>query len=228
MLSIQNGTLAISIHAPAKGATSLHQSCILYLLTISIHAPAKGATQSVANSLGQIIFQSTLPRRERPARLTVILPAVRHFNPRSREGSDQPAFRFKPFSRSFQSTLPRRERPASRSHPGMFAVFQSTLPRRERHCCYWLISGLYHFNPRSREGSDLIQPPAPEVTRAISIHAPAKGATLQVFQFTAERCISIHAPAKGATLCGDILRLLVGISIHAPAKGATRRPLLSS
>ena len=36
--------------------------------------------------------------------------------------------------------------------------------------------------------------------------------------------ISIHAPAKGATLCGCLGCLWWPISIHAPAKGATMWP----
>ena len=77
----------------------------------------------------------------------------------------------------------------------------------------------------------------------ISIHAPAKGATLNLYRVVrlfnhfnprsregsdrfsalsdAENSISIHAPAKGATpfkLCRQFCRF---ISIHAPAKGAT-------
>ncbi len=99
---------------------------------ISIHAPAKGATYRLA------------ARRK----------ADRHFNPRSREGSDggatvkytrycgisihAPAKEVK-----FQSTLPRYR-------------FQSTLPRRERRLCAVYAEFLQiHFNPRSREGSDL-------------------------------------------------------------------------
>ena len=56
----------ISIHAPAKGATSLLKThCLKH--SISIHAPAKGAT----------IFST--PIRDRS----------HDFNPRSREGSDE-------------------------------------------------------------------------------------------------------------------------------------------
>ena len=80
------------------------------------------------------------------------------------------------------------------------ASFQSTLPRRERR----------NRNPELR------------CQRQISIHAPAKGATIP---FDVARLvgllISIHAPAKGAT---NISRCTVcdwWISIHAPAKGAT-------
>ena len=81
-----NATL-VSIHAPAKGATSgtvkiadaeqEFQSTLprrerlealedLEILTVvSIHAPAKGATQLSYGIGGQTMFQSTLPRRER-------------------------------------------------------------------------------------------------------------------------------------------------------------------
>ena len=79
---------------------------------------------------------------------------------------------------------------------------------------------------------------------SISIHAPAKGATvtaatvlaLKEFQSTLPRrerqnrfavisgadTISIHAPAKGATHSSDNGDSVTCISIHAPAKGATR------
>ena len=78
----------------------------------------------------------------------------------------------------------------------------------------------------------------------ISIHAPAKGATLatlisdgdpsgfqstlprrerrtHTIQFSSPVAISIHAPAKGATafIANETISLV--ISIHAPAKGAT-------
>ena len=123
---------------------------------ISIHAPAKGATPPLFVTYGlAILFQSTLPRRERP-----------------------PFLRCKIAVFAFQSTLPRRERqqvrakkskypsisihaPAKgatvirRSNAVAIPVFQSTLPRRERR---WTRVQNRHcrsnFNPRSREGSD--------------------------------------------------------------------------
>ena len=54
---------------------------------ISIHAPAKGATSRKCSSLIWQSFQSTLPRRERQRRSTD-WGNGRNFNPRSREGSD--------------------------------------------------------------------------------------------------------------------------------------------
>ena len=77
----------------------------------------------------------------------------------------------------------------------------------------------------------------------ISIHAPAKGATIMGFKraidspyfnprsregsdYNSRYCycvanISIHAPAKGATVPHLSEHYRIAISIHAPAKGAT-------
>ena len=104
------GIWTISIHAPARGATVLapvapaqkqkFQSTLprgerlnrLVLVDtfvdISIHAPARGATQFRELPQIDVQFQSTLPRGERPCVYSSTLSA-RHFNPRSREGSDR-------------------------------------------------------------------------------------------------------------------------------------------
>ena len=76
------------------------------------------------------------------------------------------------------------------------------------------------FNPRSREGSDEESVYSYHVSR-ISIHAPAKGATLSLTEVICPLNISIHAPAKGATLSYAHDSIVSRISIHAPAKGAT-------
>ena len=101
--------IRISIHAPAKGATSSILST-RPSMTISIHAPAKGATRFRNFLKEKCIFQSTLPRRERRTFEICIQISFNNFNPRSREGSDMP-YRQNPYTRrKFQSTLPRRER----------------------------------------------------------------------------------------------------------------------
>ena len=213
----------ISIHAPARGATSfllystpveIFQSTlpqgerqrksvhfIPNLINISIHAPARGATPFCFPYQRTVIqFQSTLPQGERP-RLLQKTGSDWYFNPRSRKGSDH--------SRRLRSSHKQR--------------FQSTLPQGER-------------LDESAEGSPLYQD--------ISIHAPARGATMWYNGGDNKNGISIHAPARGATRwkayriakkknfnprsrkgsdvfekCGD---KLISISIHAPARGATR------
>ena len=99
------------------------------------------------------------------------------------------------------------------------------------------------FNPRTREGCDLLYLSFPRFW-SVSIHAPARGATQSLigadhFKFcfnprTREGCdvfqvnffeqdlfVSIHAPARGATGVEVTAKLYYGVSIHAPARGAT-------
>ena len=80
----------ISIHAPAKGATPAPAQP-KKSNEISIHAPAKGATAMPEEQISDTIrFQSTLPRRER--QYTIVSgDTLWNFNPRSREGSDSSA-----------------------------------------------------------------------------------------------------------------------------------------
>ncbi len=56
---------------------------------------------------------------------------------------------------------------------------------------------------------------------SVSIHAPARGATILDPRAVAWVRVSIHAPARGATLIPYVLRHFFGVSIHAPARGAT-------
>ena len=76
----------ISIHAPTRGATERGRRYFRTTI-ISIHAPTRGATPCRQKKSSMQIFQSTLPRGERPSaeRLGGVLW---DFNPRSHEGSD--------------------------------------------------------------------------------------------------------------------------------------------
>ena len=145
-----------------------------------------------------IIFQSTLPRRERPGNI----PALHRGNS------------------EFQSTLPRRERRIASGLRITMAEFQSTLPRRERRAGDYGEPVYCYFNPRSREGSDNAKVIGAQ-NLTISIHAPAKGATCSMIYTVITTKISIHAPAKGATYGAFGWLSTRHISIHAPAKGAT-------
>ena len=124
----------ISIHAPARGATSFDQ---LYrtVQSISIHAPARGATS------GANLFFATFA----------------NFNPRSREGSD--ALRFSSACFIYISIHAPARGATRRSWtvclPGMYFNPRS----REGSDLSKLAAcntALY-FNPRSREGSDIFR-----------------------------------------------------------------------
>ena len=100
----------ISIHAPTRGATRTrkefrllvqnfnprshersdnYQCSLLSHFSISIHAPTRGATNPLLVLCSSAtIFQSTLPREERPSCFYRLRDRSRNFNPRSHERSD--------------------------------------------------------------------------------------------------------------------------------------------
>ena len=139
-----------------------------------------------------IIFQSTLPRRERPSQ-QINLWASRIFQStlprRERLMMDIQTIKMM----IFQSTLPRRERHKTIITACCISTFQSTLPRRERPYAPKKHYHLWNFNPRSREGSDDSLKDIKKEEKEISIHAPAKGATSQLLTL-------YHCPAFQSTL----------------------------
>ena len=98
---------------------------------ISIHAPARGAT-CIKTYLQTKVTISI----HAPARGATIRGGKQERNQR------------------FQSTLPRGERHLLHRGIRFLSLFQSTLPRGERPQQAFAMQCFYHFNPRSREGSD--------------------------------------------------------------------------
>ena len=125
---------------------------------------------------------------------------MKRFNPRSREGSDQPLLDWNRATQRFQSTLPRGERPGSSVLRSCGFSFQSTLPRGER---------------RMADGSPLssvmFQSTLPRGERPLMT---TLFASPPLFQSTLPRG---ERPASLAEM-----RAPPDVSIHAPARGATR------
>ena len=94
-----------------KGSDPGDRTFSVHPYYISIHAPAKGATPEPAPfQCIRIIFQSTLPQRERLPPSPACPVHRKYFNPRSRKGSDGARKGAAFLCFLFQSTLPQRER----------------------------------------------------------------------------------------------------------------------
>ena len=124
-----------------------------------------------------------------------------------------------------------------------FGLFQFTHPRGvRRFSAFFVAQSVSRFNSRTREGCD--DEKVPEFGGIeVSIHAPARGATLAGDDAMKVYEVSIHAPARGATVpnnpinqsstgfnsrtregCDYLLESgeeSSAVSIHAPARGAT-------
>ena len=166
---------AVSIHAPARGATILEidfvnlvefQSTRLHgarrraawkaavLPTVSIHAPARGATE-----------QGDL------------LGALACFNPRARTGRDIMSIALREDGQSFQSTRPHGARPdvhqALHGHQPV-SIHAPARGATWRHCRAWSIPRFQSTRPHGARRS-MWKPYLPR--GCVSIHAPARGAT---------------------------------------------------
>ena len=136
---------------------------------------------------------------------TGILPAPqvgvpRLVRPPPARGATRPLCRARPWTPRFQSTRPHGAGPAT------------SAPRRSGSCC---------FNPRARTGRDSARAELADDRFNVSIHAPARGATIGQCPVGPDSEVSIHAPARGATWSDDGGFTWSNVSIHAPARGAT-------
>ena len=101
--------LSVSIHAPARGATTASLQ-FRGRRPVSIHAPARGATTIMSYPQIRLMVSIHAPARGATMSQHTDLLSAASFNPRSREGSDKTTFVMINRLCKFQSTLPRGER----------------------------------------------------------------------------------------------------------------------
>ena len=201
MYYVPSRSFTISIHAPAKGATSFlnypnhniydfnprsreGSDCVLFCIVVT-----------------RFRFQSTLPRRERHGFLGAVskvlaisihAPAkgatsehirnsknLHHFNPRSREGSDREKQYINMMINLFQSTLPRRERRQMPLGNRQFVGISIHAPAKGATKKFQIHVDKNQFQSTLPRRERRIIDPSAEPREIISIHAPAKGATHQ-------------------------------------------------
>ena len=149
------------------------------------------------------------------------LSAENSFNPRSRVGSD---IFLSPQASCAASFNPRSRVGSDNSLEHLFRLkpkFQSTLPRGERRPMLFIETHAEAVSIHAPAwGATGFNDGTCEVDD-VSIHAPAWGATFKGCGCHCADLVSIHAPAWGATTEGMSYFDKEAVSIHAPAWGAT-------
>ena len=157
----------ISIHAPRTGSDDFVQKLLRILGIISIHAPRTGSDNGEFKPrCGIIVISIHAPRTGSDSCEAYFFAPHVNFNPRSPHGERRRIFAVFLHMILFQSTLPARGATTTSRRSATSTRFQSTLPAR---------------------GATRIQ-------LAISIHAPARGASC----YAQVSVISIHAPRTGS------------------------------
>ena len=209
----------VSIHAPAWGAT-LAVSLFWGFRLVSIHAPAWGATWLMAQRLtSSTCFNprtrmgcDTLWRWSGCGRLVSIhapawgaTAASDDMTCNVKVSIHAPAWGATVWNNDayivdmFQSTHPHGVRRSHIITERKISGFQSTHPHGVRPKTFSIkYEFVKSFNPRTRMGCD-VDGRLPYMSLAVSIHAPAWGATQLQHALSLLIRVSIHAPAWGAT-----------------------------
>ena len=165
---------------PPRGGRPVPLGPVIAITDISIHAPARGATVGIA----------------------MLPPKATHFNPRPREGGDCSSHRLHQTHPSFQSTPPRGGRLVLAQRWVVRADISIHAPARGATAGRRHILGLSdHFNPRPREGGDVI------------------------FDITSESWIAFQStPPRGGRLSWDATRSFPTIFQSTPPRGGRLLP----
>ena len=166
--------------------------------TISIRAPARGATAVLTKPTIFGIFQSALPRGERLPTVSPPIP-LPHFNPRSREGSDDDRMLQ---SYCLQYFNPRSREGSDRSGGISCYIIHDFNPRSREGSDPNLVHSVHtvhDFNPRSREGSDTTARSFSISKHLFQSALPRGERPKHIISHISMIVISIRAPARGAT-----------------------------
>ena len=187
----------VSIHAPARGATFLGVGGALFG-TVSIHAPARGAT--------------VLPLGMRWSA---------RFNSRPRTGGDSPSHWM---SRHLRVSIhaPARGATGSSSYASLRSTFQFTPPHGGRHTALAKANGRSQFQFTPPHGGRLVC-----LGEFVQCHVfqftPPHGGRLKSLPCRPRvQCVSIHAPARGATISALVLGYACGFQFTPPHGGRLR------
>ena len=186
-VDILDSVEAVSIHAPARGAT---QPC-------RAHSPADASCFNPraragrdparpAENATRAMFQSTRPRGARRYR------AIEHDAHGARVSIHAPARGATRSMRLMQDAQT------------LVSIHAPARGATSRSACL-CVTGVACFNPRARAGRDISSQTIADVSDgSVSIHAPARGATAcESFGLHRRWRVSIHAPARGATTYRD-------------------------
>jgi len=152
---IKIGYYLPSFNPRTRVGCDLPTSIYRNLEAVSIHAPAWGATcRPVTEVHCYTSFQSTHPRGVRPYIHSRILARIGKFQSTHPRGVRRPLCLNRMLPLRFQSTHPRGVRPANIQGLHDDTKFQSTHPRGVRLSICSKSTSMNSFNPRTRVGCD--------------------------------------------------------------------------
>ncbi len=171
------GALPVSIHAPARGATSSGRFPTCALMSFNPRARTGRDTGDRPPPETKTTFQSTRPHGARRYGLEgrTVNYLFQSTRPHGARRMDTHKLRG---DYPFQSTRPHGARPGGTEWREVNMLFQSTRPHGARHSCLDGTGNREVFQSTRPHGARPVLPGKPAALIRVSIHAPARGATL--------------------------------------------------
>ena len=188
---------------------------------VSIHAPARGATSAIGVALGTLSFQSTPPRGGRPNIAQYFLGSIRFQSTPPRGGRLGKVNR-RNRTKLFQSTPPRGGRPfkdltkSDQARVSIHAPARGATPRRQP-----TPPSSPRFNPRPRAGGDRLNGSGTSFAPCFNPRPRAGGDNRYGFNRFDNSLFQSTPPRGGRHHQNENQETQKTVSIHAPARGAT-------
>ncbi len=186
----------VSIHAPARGATSRRGRTRRASMFQST-PPRGGRRAGKSEVVSHLWFQSTPPRGGRH-QATASAKSDDRFNPRPRAGGDARC-KPRPCCAVCFNPRPRAGGDGDLQVPGADRGVSIHAPARGATCGAGGVAAYITFQSTPPRGGRRAKHATYGLTSDVSIHAPARGATRARIAKAGVVAVSIHAPARGAT-----------------------------
>ena len=168
-------------------------------MAVSIHAPTRGATESLPRRRRRTMFQSTRPRGARPRCQARAGCHGGSFNPRAHEGRDSRPSRDSCKPTRFQSTRPRGARQARQGRRGLAPSFNPRAHEgrdQKRGVVQHELPVSIHAPTRGATTRNLF---IPCLDTSFQSTRPRGARRVTLGKFRVSSQVSIHAPTRGAT-----------------------------
>ena len=188
---------------------------------VAIHAPTGGATRDLIANFEGYKFRSTRPQGARPG-LTPSSPRMTCFDPRAHRGRDEIAESLLEARHGVSIHAPTggaTTRGRRRGLPCRVSIHAPT--GGATWFMYSMTGRICGFDPRAHSGRDVEHLGYREAFSRFDPRA-RRGRDASSRSPRSATAVSIHAPAGGATCTASFWLRSASVSIHAPAGGATR------
>ena len=173
----------------------LYRSAVMLLFQSTL--PREERPYPLVSYLINLLFQSTLPREERLCQ-RIINMVLGYFNPRSHERSDKP-FIYKALRTIISIHAPTRGATQLSPHPKTLSHFNPRSHERSDAPKWDIDFTIPDFNPRSHERSDECKKSIRLLKVYFNPRSHERSDLFCFMRFAISSGISIHAPTRGAT-----------------------------